>query len=142
MKSLNKSLVKFSIAGISLVLTVFLTYYILTQPEEVKGSPGCVAISGGNCFDAGWTCDEFGDCTGAGCSWTGRPIYACLGTLDCTLYTEQGPCDTCSQCEWETVSTCDCASIQGGTAIDCSENCEIDTCDVGGIYVTFINSGR
>jgi len=37
--------------------------------------------------------------------------------------------------------TCDCSSIQAGNPIDCSENCDIDACNVGGIDVVFINSG-
>lgn len=37
--------------------------------------------------------------------------------------------------------TCDCSSIQAETPIDCSENCDIDDCDVGGIDVTFTNCG-
>jgi parallel beta-helix repeat protein len=38
-------------------------------------------------------------------------------------------------------STCDCSSIQAGTAINCAENCDIGACNVGGIAVTFINTG-
>jgi len=30
----------------------------------------------------------------------------------------------------------------GGTAIDCSENCDIGTCNVGGIDVVFTGSGE
>jgi hypothetical protein len=38
-------------------------------------------------------------------------------------------------------NTCSCASIQAGTPINCAENCDIGACDVGGIAVTFINTG-
>jgi hypothetical protein len=37
--------------------------------------------------------------------------------------------------------TCDCSSIQAGTSINCAENCDIGACNVGGIAVTFINTG-
>jgi len=37
--------------------------------------------------------------------------------------------------------TCDCSSIQGGTPIDCSENCDIEACDAGGVDINFINDG-
>jgi hypothetical protein len=38
-------------------------------------------------------------------------------------------------------SSCDCSSIQAGTAINCAEGCAIGACNVGGIAVTFINTG-
>jgi hypothetical protein len=38
-------------------------------------------------------------------------------------------------------STCVCSSIQAGTAINCAENCDIGTCNVGGIAVIFTSTG-
>jgi len=38
--------------------------------------------------------------------------------------------------------TCDCSSIQGGTTIDCTENCDIGVCNVGGIDMTFSGAGN
>jgi len=37
--------------------------------------------------------------------------------------------------------TCDCSSLQTGTIIDCSENCDISVCDVGNKDVVFTSSG-
>ena len=37
--------------------------------------------------------------------------------------------------------TCDCSSIQGETAIDCSENCDIEACDVAGVDIQFTGAG-
>ena len=38
-------------------------------------------------------------------------------------------------------STCDCASIQAGTTIDCSEGCDISSCDANGENINIIGTG-
>lgn len=38
-------------------------------------------------------------------------------------------------------STCDCSSIQAGTTIDCSENCDIEACDASTEDITFSGTG-
>lgn len=38
--------------------------------------------------------------------------------------------------------TCDCSSIQAGTTIDCTENCDIDACNAGSLsMITFSGAG-
>jgi len=37
--------------------------------------------------------------------------------------------------------TCTCSNIQGGTPIDCSENCDIEACDVAGVDIQFTGAG-
>jgi len=41
----------------------------------------------------------------------------------------------------EAGDTCDCSSLQAGTEVDCSENCDIEACDTEGEDITFVNSG-
>lgn len=38
--------------------------------------------------------------------------------------------------------TCSCSSIQAGTVIDCSENCDIEACDAEGQDINIIGSGK
>jgi len=40
-----------------------------------------------------------------------------------------------------TGDTCACSSIQGGTPIDCSDNCDIEACDVAGADIQFTGAG-
>ncbi len=53
-----------------------------------------------NCLNSP-TC---GNCYSAGCRWELMPldqdVWMCTGSLDCSAYSTQGPCEGCSQCDW------------------------------------------
>ena len=38
--------------------------------------------------------------------------------------------------------TCSCSSIQGGTTVDCTENCEVEACDANGQDILFSGTGN
>jgi len=57
------------------------------------------------------------------------------------LYNSGAPTEN-EQYPYTSSSTCDCSSIQAGTAVDCSENCDIDDCDANLVDLVFYGIGK